>query len=153
MAKQETATPKAGAENTANQGQTPAPTSGANTTLTPEQLQTEAEQKAKDDEAKALAEAEDQKEQAKSEVKAVVKDAVKEALSEVGANTPTAPTATSLSASPAKEVRNPDMVYAKRGESEKTQFSKREWDLLGADKGGWIEDVEVPAEVKALEAK
>lgn len=141
MAKQETKTP---AENTtANQGQTPTPTSGE--TKTTEQIQAEADAEAK---AKGDAELEAQKEASKAEVKDVVKEAVKEVLAENAI-----PSQTAISAQPKTEERNPDVIYAKRGDSEKTQFSKREWDLLGADKGGWVEDVEVPAEVKALEAK
>lgn len=93
-----------------------------------------------DAEAKAKADVEANKEDFKN----VVKDAVKEAMEQ------TTPTVTSFSA---KQERNPEMIYAKKGENQKTTFSKQEWALLGNDKAGWVEDVEVPLEVKALEQK
>lgn len=132
-------------------------------TKSTEQLQAEADAKVKADaeakekeqadlKAKQDAEAKEKANQdsatlnGKQEFKDLVKEAVNEAL---------APKQTSLGNSPTAqpEKRNPDVIYAKRGESEKNQFSKREWDLLGSDKAGWVEDVEVPTEVAELQNK
>jgi hypothetical protein len=47
------------------------------------------------------------------------------------------------------EVRKEGFIYAKRGVQENT-FSKLEWDNMGDNKDGWVEDIAVPKEVAEL---
>ena len=48
------------------------------------------------------------------------------------------------------QTKREDLVFAKKGTLEQ-QFSKSEWQMMGKNKEGWEEIVEVPIEVQELE--
>lgn len=72
----------------------------------------------------------------------------KEKLKEQLANVPRE---TSLKTAKSTE-RVEGIIYAKNG-SLKQQFTPKEWAMMGKDKAGWVEDVEVPKEVQELQNK